>query len=131
MLNRLVQLEENIHELENIWKTIDDSKFSEGKLSEWGLRYGLFESIQIVIDIACHLVAKYNLGNPQNYRECITLLKKYNYIAKDVAQNLEKMIGLRNLLVHEYADINMEELKNLLHQLNDFKKFIQEIREYM
>jgi len=131
MLNRLVQLEENIHELENIRKTIDDSKFSEGKLSEWGLRYGLFESIQIVIDIACHLVAKYNLGNPQNYRECITLLNKYNYIAKDVAQNLEKMIGLRNLLVHEYADINMEELKNLLHQLNDFKKFIQEIREYM
>ena len=29
------------------------------KVDEWGLRYGLFESIQIIIDLACSIAVSY------------------------------------------------------------------------
>lgn len=34
---------------------------------QWALRYGLLEAIQMVIDIACHLVSTRNLGTPSRY----------------------------------------------------------------
>ncbi len=131
MLDRLGQLEENISELEKIRETFDISRIQMEKVPEWALRYGLFESIQIVIDVACHIAGKYNLGNPQNYKECIELLQKYEYIDANLADRLKSMIGLRNLLVHEYVGIDVEELYNFLRQLDDFKTFVKQIKRYI
>jgi len=75
------------------------------------LRYGLYESIQIIIDIACHFVAFHNLGMPKTY--------------------LIKMIGLRNLLAHEYLTIDPLKLLDFLQNLEDFKRFIHAIVEYL
>jgi hypothetical protein len=49
-LERVEQLEENIANLKIFQKkfTIEDIK--NNKLDEWALRYGIFESIQIIID---------------------------------------------------------------------------------
>ena len=41
------------------------------------------------------------------------------------------MAGLRNLLAHEYAIVEMEKLYNLLDQLNDIKKFIDAIKDHI
>lgn len=80
------------------------------KSKEWALKYGLIETIQIVIDISCHPVSKYNLGNPLIYAECIELLEKYAYIDKGLAKKLLVMVGLRNIIVHEYATIDNRKL---------------------
>jgi len=48
--------------------SLEDVK--KNKFDEWALRYGIFESIQIIIDIACHVAAKYNLGSSKSYVEC-------------------------------------------------------------
>ena len=37
------------------------------------------------------------------------------------------MIGLRNLLIHEYAEIDAKKLYEFLNSVDDFKKFISEI----
>ncbi|RME57848.1 DUF86 domain-containing protein [Candidatus Parcubacteria bacterium] len=131
MLDKLVQLEENIQELEKLRAGFDAHQLQAEKLPEWALRYGLFESIQIVIDIACHISSEYNLGNPQTYKQCVELLQKYKYIETDLGERLKKMIGLRNLLVHEYVRIDLEELYSYLDQLDDFKMFAEQIKEYL
>lgn len=69
------------------------------------------------------MVAKYNLGSAKTYSECIELLGKYNYISEDLAENLIKMIGLRNLLAHEYIKIDPIKLLNFLENLKNFKNF--------
>jgi uncharacterized protein YutE (UPF0331/DUF86 family) len=71
MLHRLKTLERNIQELQAAKQRIIPSAFQTDFRERWALRYGLFESIQIIIDISCHLATKFNLGNPQNYRECV------------------------------------------------------------
>lgn len=101
------------------------------KTNEWSLRYGLLESIQIVIDIACHIVGKYNLGNPNSYGNCVELLVKFNYIDENLGKNIRSMIKLRNLLAHEYTMIDVKKLSSYLGLLADFRNFIRSVSGYL
>lgn len=130
MNRRLQQLENNVAELERIKNEFTADEILDDKTKEWALRYGLLESIQIVIDISCHLVVHNNLGNAETYSECIGLLQKFEYIDKDLEENLKGMTGLRNILVHEYVDIDVDQLYQMLNNLDDFSRFSRSIDEY-
>jgi len=82
MLERIKLLEDNVKELLSFNKRFSAGEIKNDKTKEWALRYGFLETIQLVIDISCHLVSKYNLGNPQNYSECIELLKQNDYVSE-------------------------------------------------
>ena len=129
ILQKLKQLEENLKTLEELKKEISVEDLSQNKRYEWELRYGFFESIQIMIDISCKITNYYNLGTPQNYRECIELLGKFDYLEKTHINKYVAMIGLRNLLIHEYTTIDKQKLYEFLNALDDFKNFIREIKE--
>ena len=131
MLERLEQLEENIARLKlfRSQKSVED--IQKNPFDEWALRYGLFESIQIVIDLACHLVGKYNLGATKSYSECIERLERYGYIDQNLSKKLIAAIGLRNLLIHEYIKIDQEKLYSFLDHIDNFGAFIQSIESYI
>ncbi|NWF75122.1 MAG: DUF86 domain-containing protein [Nitrospirae bacterium] len=129
MLERLKLLEENIKELLEFKKRISLEDIQSDKYKEWALRYGFVETIQIVIDIACHLVSKYNLGNPSTYSECIELLQKYSYIDENLTVKLLGMVGLRNILIHEYLTVDKSKLYDLLNNVDDIRHFIQKIKD--
>jgi uncharacterized protein YutE (UPF0331/DUF86 family) len=129
MLERLEQLEKNIFELEKFKSDLSIEDIKNNIRLQWSLRYGLFESVQIVIDLSCHLSSYYNLGNPKTYSDCVELLVEHNYLSKTLGEKLIGMIGLRNILIHEYVKIEMERLYSLLNNLEDFKVFVSEIRE--
>jgi len=131
MLERLHQLEINVNELKNfrLGNSLDDIKNSLQK--QWILRYGLFESVQIVIDVSCHLVSKYNLGNPKTYAECVELLRKFGYIKNELADKLAAMVGLRNILIREYVAIDLKRLYGLLDHLDDFSEFARAVKNYL
>jgi uncharacterized protein YutE (UPF0331/DUF86 family) len=126
--DKLIRLEDNLRTLIQLKEnyTLDDIKTN--KVDEWGLRYGLFESIQIIIDIACHIVSEKNLGAPKNYTECIHSLVSNNYLKKGLGDKIIRMIGLRNLLVHEYGIIDVKKLFEYLDHIDDIKDFISSIR---
>lgn len=131
MFERLKLLENNIRELLEFKKRFSLTDVRSDKSKEWALRYGFLESIQIIIDIACHIVAKYNLGNPTAYSECIEFLMKYHYIHEGLSSKLVSMIGLRNILVHEYISIEMDKLYELLNNIEDFKEFVDEVKDFL
>ena len=131
LTEKLKHLEENIktlHEIKNS-VTLDDLKMN--RRYEWEVRYGLLESIQVIIDIACKISSRYNLGNPKTYRACIELLQKHQYIDELLAKKVIAMVGLRNLLVHEYIEIDDEKLYRFLEYLEDFKEFAIQIQEHI
>ncbi len=122
MLDRLAALEENIQTLEELRVGTPASR-----RDWWALRYGLLESIQIVIDVACELVATQNLGTPKTYRQCIELLVDAGILESPLADRLVSMVGLRNLLVHEYDEIDEAKLLAALGGLDDFTLFAQAV----
>lgn len=91
------------------------------------------ESVQIVIDISCHLVIKNNLGNVETYADCIALLRQFDYTDEALEKSLKAMTGLRNILVHElvheYVTIDLDQLYNMLDRLGDFTIFASEMND--
>jgi len=127
LLEKLKHLELNVKTLAEIKDTLTIEEIEQNKRYEWQIRYGLFESIQIVIDISCKIVSTYNLGNPKEYKECIKLLQQQRYLSKELSKKVVSMVGLRNLLVHEYVQIDNKKLYEYLNFLDDFIAFANEI----
>ncbi|MCF6205413.1 MAG: DUF86 domain-containing protein [Sulfurovum sp.] len=131
LTEKLKHLEENIKILREIKETVTLEELRVNKRFEWEVRYGLLESIQVVIDIACKISSEYNLGNPQNYRGCIELLEKHQYLDAALAKKVIGMVGLRNLLVHEYVEIDEAKLYHFLEYLDDFVAFGLAMQEHL
>ena len=131
MINdKLKRLEENLRVLTDFKEHYSLEDLLTNKVDEWALRYGLLESIQIIIDVSCSFVAEKNLGIPKNYSECILLIVPNNYLDKDLGERIIRMaclagrqVGLRNLLVHEYGVIDVQRLYEHLDHLNDIRDF--------
>jgi len=69
---------------------------------------------------------------PKESRESFRLLAQNKIIPQDLSLKLEKMIGFRNILVHEYQQLNIELMidvvENRLDDLVDFTNLI--IKEF-
>lgn len=85
-------------------------------------------AIQAVIDIGNHVVADLDLGTPKNYRDTFTILSKNKIVSKPLSKRLGAMTGLRNVLVHDYLDVDLKIVYRILKRdLPDFEKFIGSI----
>lgn len=129
LTEKLKHLEENIQILQEIKASVSLDELKVNKRYEWEVRYGLLESIQIIIDISCKLISEFNLGNPKNYRACIELLEQHKYLDKTLSERVKGMVGLRNLFVHEYIEIDEEKLYAFLEHLGDFVEFSKQMRD--
>lgn len=128
---RLKLLESNVAELSKMAESFTSQELKEEKHKQWALRYGLFESIQLIIDICCHITAKQNLGSTKNYRDCAEALQQFDIIDDALALKIKAMIGLRNILIHEYVAIDEQKLIQYLDNLDDFRSFAAAIFKYL
>jgi uncharacterized protein YutE (UPF0331/DUF86 family) len=131
MRERIEVLERNIAELREFSAAHSLHEVQQTKNLEWALRYGLLETIQVIIDTTCHLTAIYSLGVPETYGECIELAAKYNYLDENLAKKLYGMVGLRNLLIHEYVRVDVKQLYDMLENINDFEQFLNTVEPYV
>jgi len=129
MNERLQNLENNVAELRELQSAYSISDIKRDKKKEWALRYGVLESIQIVIDLSCHLAVHHNLGNAETYSDCIELLGQFDIIDEELEERLLGMAGLRNILVHEYVAVDLDRLVSFLDHLDDFTAFAQAVSE--
>ena len=73
-------------------------------------------------------MADERLGAVEEYRDAIRLLGRSGYLKPDLAQKLIPMAGLRNILVHDYLDVDRDRIYNLLQDcLEDFEQFAIQI----
>ena len=83
---------------------------------------------QIVLDVCTHIVAKQKLTTPKNYADCINKLVDEGIIPPKYQERFRNIIRMRNLIVHQYVEIDYEFLFGVLKTLNDdfmiFQKFI-------
>lgn len=88
----------------------------------------LQRSCELVTDIAMYIVSCRKLGMPQEKREAFELLEKNGLITKPMADNMKKMIGFRNIAVHDYKKIDEAILKDVIeNHLDDLLDFARTI----
>ena len=81
---------------------------------------------EAALDIGQHLIRKHRLGVPQSSRDVFTLLAGASFIPADLAEQLKKMVGFRNIAVHEYQRLQLPITEHIIqHRLVDFQRYCQ------
>ena len=89
-------------------------------------------AIQTCLDIGRHLIASEGWRYPEENKEVFRVLADEQVIPRELLARLEDMAGFRNVLVHEYAEIQHRKVyDNLKHDLGDFDKFASAIVTYL
>ena len=87
--------------------------------------------IETVLDIANLIVSEENLGFPDDETHAIQLLSK-RIISEELATQLLRMKGFRNILIHRYTTINPDlVIEYLTDHMKDFGEFTQAIVQYL
>jgi uncharacterized protein YutE (UPF0331/DUF86 family) len=109
---------------------------SEEFTTDWQAIYaaerGLQTAIQNLIDIGAHILA--GLGDSQwnEYREIPLCLARRHIIPESHVKTLQEMIGMRNILVHQYVEVDVKKVYAILREhLDDFDHFARQIKRFL
>jgi len=86
--------------------------------------FNLQMAIQNCIDIAAHIVSDEGMGVPGSTNEMFYLLEENEYLNNELTEKMVKAVGFRNLIVHEYGNIDLEQVFEVaqedIRDLNDY-----------
>ncbi len=89
-------------------------------------------TIEALTDIGNHIIADLALGTVNSYRDIPEILVEHGYIEHELAATWIKMIGFRNVLVHEYLDIDRRIVYDILQtRLGDFEALRQIFAQFL
>jgi uncharacterized protein YutE (UPF0331/DUF86 family) len=86
-----------------------------------------------VLDIGSHILSRIPGARPSSYKDIPRLLEKYKIIPPDFAANqLTKMAGYRNRMVHFYGEITEREIFQIIQEeLQDLHIFCSHIENVL
>lgn len=85
-------------------------------------------SIQVCMDIASYLIAQLGLRSPDEPENVFVVLGREGILSPELANRLVGMVRFRNILVHDYLDIDSGIVHtHLSDEIDDFDQFAQEI----
>lgn len=89
-------------------------------------------SIEVIIDICNLLVSGLRLGLPAEEDDLFRKLVEAGIMTKEMGETLREIKGLRNILVHEYAQVDDRIVYEAVNtKLGDFALFRQEALAYL
>jgi uncharacterized protein YutE (UPF0331/DUF86 family) len=87
---------------------------------------------QTVVDIATHVITADYDARVQDYRQAIESLGQEGVLPSAFAERLAPIAGFRNILVHEYLNVDPAKVYDILiHGRADLEEFAQRIIEYL
>ncbi|KGG79484.1 hypothetical protein Y919_11765 [Caloranaerobacter azorensis H53214] len=120
-LNQLITSLEKIKRYQNL----SLEGFLEDDIAQDVVEYNLFIAINMIIDMVMHIVTDERLGYAKTFGEAFEILHKKGYISREELDTYRSMVGLRNILSHEYIKINKKLVYDVMqNKLDDLKKFI-------
>jgi len=76
----------------------------------------LQRACEATIDLAMHLVRLGRLGLPQDSRDAFDLLVRSRQLDAGIAEVIKRMVGFRNIAVHEYQDIDLDIVQTIVEK---------------
>jgi uncharacterized protein YutE (UPF0331/DUF86 family) len=117
----------NVRQLEEVRSRGREQFLSDSVLQDATVRR-LQVSVEALLDIAHHVIAREALGIPKTYGEIIDLLTRNGLLPQAKAADFKAMVKFRNRAVHLYGEIEPAEVFKILeNDLGDFEVFLQAI----
>lgn len=131
--DRLAEVRKRLQSLKKSVETVDEEQFLTDSLIADATERRLQVAIQACLDIAGHIVSQAAVKKPkQENKELFLILVELGIIENKLAKKLVQMVGIRNILVHEYLEVARERVyKAVKNDLGDIVQFAQEIEKFL
>lgn len=127
-LRRLRQVVRNLEELQEIPRDEFVASFRNYWLAERGLQL----AAEAVFDVGNHVLAGEFNVHPDDYEGVIQKLADQEVISRELRERLRGLGGFRNILVHEYLEVDVGRVHDFLQEgLDDFILYAEEIEEFL
>lgn len=81
---------------------------------------------EAALDMGQHLIRRERLGIPQGARDVFALLAQGGWIDPELADGLKRMVGFRNIAVHDYESLQLPITVSIIQtRLDDFLHYSQ------
>ena len=96
-----------------------------------GVKYTFVTAIEACVDIAQHICATEGWGPPADNGDAIRLLGGHGVVTPELAQSIRRAVGFRNVLVHEYIQVNDDVVVDRLKALGDLEDFVSQVATFV
>lgn len=129
LLPRLDGIRKNLKKLASL-AALSLPKFSSGDAFDLA-QHHMRLALEGVFHISSHILSRIPGGRAVEYKEIANKMGEFKIVPADFAQRcLVPMAGMRNILVHYYADIKAEKLYNIIkNHSKDIEQFLTYIKE--
>lgn len=131
------QIHKNIQIIEKYVQHLETFSFTslkefESNFNDYlAISMSLFTILNACIEVGESLIEFKKLEFPQSYRYIFIILERNNILSKEVAQELSNSMKERNMIAHQYDEVDTQAIYNLYNKRNIFKLFLHEIKSHM
>ena len=87
---------------------------------------------ELSMDIGNVIISKEKYRTPKVSRDIFEILKENSIIEDHLSVNMQKMVGFRNIAVHDYKSLDISIIESIIvNNLEDFRMFIDFVLKYM
>lgn len=106
------------------------SRFQSSQNLQDAAVLNVIRACDTAIDLANMVIRARRLGIPSTTRESFLILGREKLIDQTLAQRLAKMVGFRNLAVHQYQELDLDIVETVIRKgLDDLLAFAEIVRE--
>jgi len=85
-------------------------------------------AVQNCIDMTAHIISDEELGIAGSTNEMFYMLQDYGYIDPELTEKMVAAAGFRNLVVHEYGNVDLKQVYHIAHHdIYDLQMFLKAI----
>lgn len=129
ILNKTAIIERCIHRIKEEYAD-KESNLYEDFTKQDSIVLNLQRICEASIDLAMHITSVKKLGLPQDSKESFDLLQNAGIISKELSEELKKMVGFRNIAVHDYQELNLDVVKDIIEKrLGIFYEFLKAVNK--
>jgi len=128
IINKIATIERCIQRINIVYSEVANNLATDYTRQD-SIILNLQRACEASIDLANYINKLKKLGIPQSSRDAFELLLKAGLLPENVATSLKKMVGLRNIAVHDYQELNIDIVAFIVeNHLVDFDRFIKAIK---
>lgn len=129
LVGRVEQIEKHLRKIA-AYRKMPLGEFLRDEKTQDIVEYNLFQIVNHFIDIIQHIVVDEEYGFPQTAYEAAQILADKKILAAKDLKIVKNMIGFRNVIGHDYIEINKKTVYHILAAGdNEIKRVLSRIVE--
>jgi uncharacterized protein YutE (UPF0331/DUF86 family) len=113
------------------WLPITVQRLEQDLMLQWAVQRGLQVAAEGIFDVGAHVLAGEFRESVDEYREVPKRLLAHGVISEETDAQLESLAGFRNVLVHQYAHVDLRRVHSALGRLDDFDAFVADVETWL